>query len=327
MIAARRRYAGLRRAAWRRGAGVLLLGLLGARAAAEPIAPPVDCAASYGDASRPATICIRRAATRAERPARDHDICAAIAHFAAREGLPPDFFARLIWRESLFEPNAVSPAGAQGVAQFMPSTARLRGLSDSFNPAEALGASAAYLAELRARYGNLGLAAAAYNAGEGAINGVVAGRRSAPLETEAYVRAITGLALDEWLDGAARPQIDYRLSQGAEASATPFHAACLALASTRRVAPLAPQGDWKPWGALIAANHRRAAAERMYRSAERRYGRVFPDAEPLILRRRLPGRGRRPLHAAMVGFESRAEAATFCRRLSSAGGACVVIRN
>src|SRR5690606_17190281 len=64
------------------------------------------------------------------------DVCRIIAREASRRVLPPDFLARLIWRESLFDPNAVSPKGAQGIAQFMPGTARERGLADPFLPHE-----------------------------------------------------------------------------------------------------------------------------------------------------------------------------------------------
>ncbi len=60
---------------------------------------------------------------RNERTATDHD-------------LPPDFFARLIWRESRFRPDALSYKGAQGIAQFMPGTAKLRGLQDSYDVLE-----------------------------------------------------------------------------------------------------------------------------------------------------------------------------------------------
>src|SRR5262249_43185693 len=81
---------------------------------------------------------------------------------AHRQGLPESFFTRLIWKESLFDPRAVSPKGAQGIAQFMPGTARDLGLADPFLAAEALAASAHLLADLRAAFGHLGLAQAAY---------------------------------------------------------------------------------------------------------------------------------------------------------------------
>ena len=102
------------------------------------------------------------------------DLCHAIEVLAARHAVPPDYFARLIWRESLFRADAVSPKGAEGIAQFMPGTARLRGLDNSFNIIAALEASSRYLSELKLRFGNFGLAAAAYNAGEAGLRGFIA---------------------------------------------------------------------------------------------------------------------------------------------------------
>ncbi|TIP53605.1 MAG: lytic transglycosylase domain-containing protein, partial [Mesorhizobium sp.] len=69
---------------------------------------------------------------------------------AQQNGLPKDFFARLIWKESRFDPNAVSPVGAEGIAQFMPGTAKMRGLANPFDIEQALPASAKYLAEMKA---------------------------------------------------------------------------------------------------------------------------------------------------------------------------------
>ena len=89
---------------------------------------------------------------------------------AAENALPVEFFARVIWQESRFDAQAVSPKGAAGIAQFMPATASWHGLADPFEPAEALRHSAAYLRELLDRFGNLGLAAAAYNAGPGRVS-------------------------------------------------------------------------------------------------------------------------------------------------------------
>ena len=54
-------------------------------------------------------------------------ICRLIEVNAETHDLPKDFFARLIWKESRFDPDAVSPAGAEGIAQFMPGTAKMRG--------------------------------------------------------------------------------------------------------------------------------------------------------------------------------------------------------
>src|SRR5438094_5761748 len=129
------------------------------------------------------------------------NFCEALAQAAASHELTVDFFTRVIWQESRFKTDAVSPAGAQGVAQFMPATARLRHLENPFDPLEAIAKSAALLSDLRREFGNLGLAAAAYNAGSGRVRDWLAGRRSLPGETRAYVRLVTGRSVEEWAGG------------------------------------------------------------------------------------------------------------------------------
>jgi hypothetical protein len=139
-------------------------------------------------------------------------LCGIIDIAARDERLPVNFLTRLIWRESAFQAGAVSGAGAQGVAQFMPSTASERGLMDPFDPATAIPASAKLLAMLAQRFGNLGLAAAAYNAGANALADWLAGKGALPLETQAYVVAVTGHAVEEWRGAdpllAASPDAD-----------------------------------------------------------------------------------------------------------------------
>ena len=95
----------------------------------------------------------------------DVTVCRLIEHAAGANRLPVEFLTRLIWRESSFRAGAVSPAGARGIAQFMPGTAQERGLADPFDPEQAIPKAARLLADLRRRFGNLGVAAAAYNAG------------------------------------------------------------------------------------------------------------------------------------------------------------------
>ena len=117
-----------------------------------------------------------------------------------RHGLPRDFFARLIWKESRFDPDAVSPAGAEGIAQFMPGTAAMRGLDDTFDIDQAIPASAKYLGELKTGFGNLGLAAAAYNAGENRVSRWLSSGGFLPMETENYVLDIMGEPADMFTD-------------------------------------------------------------------------------------------------------------------------------
>ncbi len=117
---------------------------------------------------------------------------------ATTHTLPVSYFLRLIRQESGFNPNSVSRAGAQGIAQFMPATAYDRGLKDPFDPAEALPKSAELLSELRVHFGNLGLAAAAYNAGPERVHQWLAGKSQLPQETIDYVRVITGHDAADW---------------------------------------------------------------------------------------------------------------------------------
>jgi Transglycosylase SLT domain len=117
----------------------------------------------------------------------------AVAHT-----LPIGYFLRLIRQESGFNPNSISPTGAQGIAQFMPATASERGLQDPFDPAQALPKSAELLNELRDKFGNFGLAAAAYNAGTDRVHKWLAGKSPLPQETIDYVRVITGHDAADW---------------------------------------------------------------------------------------------------------------------------------
>lgn len=98
-------------------------------------------------------------------PLKPPSLCDALGAAAAANELPVDFFTRLIWQESRFKPDAISRKGAQGIAQFMPATARASGLENPFNALDAITKSGQLLRDLRREFGNFGLAAAAYNAG------------------------------------------------------------------------------------------------------------------------------------------------------------------
>ena len=141
-----------------------------------------------------------------EQPTRERQltVCEMISREAHRDKLPEWFFARLIWQESAFNPKAVSPQGAQGIAQFMPDTARALGLANPFAPMEALQASARLLTEHLVNFGNLGLAAAAYNAGENRVQNWLSGHSALPFETIDYVLFVTGRPVFEWSEPATR---------------------------------------------------------------------------------------------------------------------------
>lgn len=123
---------------------------------------------------------------------------APIARAASRWNVGPDLLAAQLLAESNFDPTAVSPAGAVGIAQFMPATAAGYGLRDRFDPEASIWAQARFMADLLATYdGSVALALAAYNAGPGAVD---ACRCIPPYpETRAYVTRILGL-----LDGSGQ---------------------------------------------------------------------------------------------------------------------------
>lgn len=261
------------------------------------------------------TICIRKKSF-------NSDLCQAIEHYARENQLPAAFFARLIWRESLFRPEAVSAKGAEGIAQFMPGTAKLRGLQNSFHVLDALETSAQYLKALELQFGNLGFAAAAYNAGENGLSRFKASGRL-PLETRDYVFAITGNTIETWRDKPpeqAAPELEDNQT---------FVKACVTLAETRRMNEpvLANSADWAPWGVQLAAHHRPAIVNRLFTLAVSRLPAPFNAERAVIVRQRGGNFGFRPRYAARIGRETRAEANELCGAIKASGGACTVFKN
>jgi hypothetical protein len=149
-------------------------------------------------AASPAEEEIAESESEPELPSKS--FCDALKEAAESSDIPVAFFARLLWQESRFQFSEVSPVGAQGVAQFMPGTAAEVGLDDPFDPFKALPASAKFLRKLHNEFGNLGLAAAAYNAGSGRIQKWLSRQGGLPRETRDYVRIITGNAAENWTD-------------------------------------------------------------------------------------------------------------------------------
>jgi hypothetical protein len=143
------------------------------------------------------------------------DFCDALKEAAESSDIPIAFFARLLWQESRFQAYEVSRVGAQGVAQFMPATAAEVGLDDPFDPFKALPASAKFLRKLHNEFGNLGLAAAAYNAGSGRIQKWLSRRGALPRETRDYVRIITGNVAENWLEESMTLSLHLELPRGA----------------------------------------------------------------------------------------------------------------
>ena len=149
---------------------------------------PTDQVAELAELDKP----LRRQPSRPE-------LCSYAAAVARANDLPITFFANLIWQESTFNIKVVSRVGAQGIAQFMPATAVEFGLLNPFDPIHALSASGTFLRKLYRHFGNLGLAAAAYNAGPQRVRDWIANRGRLPEETRNYVLRITNRSAEDWL--------------------------------------------------------------------------------------------------------------------------------
>lgn len=136
----------------------------------------------------------------------EEEVCNALAQAAQHNDVPAPFLIRLLFQESKFRPEVVSAAGAQGVAQFMPGTATEMGVDNPYDPLQAIPASARMLGNLVRQFGNLGLAAAAYNAGPKRVADWLAakGKSKLPDETQGYVKNITGNPVENWSTASAR---------------------------------------------------------------------------------------------------------------------------
>jgi len=271
-----------------------------------------------------ATAHVARAAE-AERPLVE-TICPLMEKEARENGIPPVFFVRLIWRESAFRPTVVSHKGAQGIAQFMPLTAKERGLDDPFDPVSAITHSARLLADHKKAFGNFGLAAAAYNAGPERVRGWLEGERTLPAETRAYVQFITGHPADSWKEAGAVPAEPAALTseqlQESCRQRTPaiVHVALPAKSPGKADNP-------PPWGVQLATDFSRCNVACMFSALKQRHARLLANAAPLYVSERNLSRGRRSMIALRVGAETREDALKLCQRLRADGGICTVQKN
>ncbi|MFO7478694.1 MAG: lytic transglycosylase domain-containing protein [Methyloceanibacter sp.] len=253
-------------------------------------------------------------------------VCPIMQQQAEARGLPPMPFVRLIWKESRFNPRAVSPKGAQGIAQFMPGTAEERGLANPFEPKSAITHSASLLADLRRQFGNFGLAAAAYNAGSERVRSWLSGSSGLPGETRDYVRFITGRAAEDWK--LAETDLPEALkTAGAEVLESCRKLAPLVVRAVFETEPLTASGAWRPWGVNVSTSFSKAKALDQFARLRQRYTATLADRDPFVVPQRNLSRGRRPLYLVQIGADSRADAARLCEQLRSAGGACIVQKN
>ena len=150
----------------------------------ELIAPPT--------ALPPAALSPTPVLVRSDVSYRESLYARAVSDAERRYQLPAHLLRALIWAESRFDPMAVSGAGAAGLAQLMPGTARELGVMNRHDPMASIDGGARYLRQMLNRFEAIHLALAAYNAGPGAVSKARGIPRNG--ETPEYVRAV----LDRW---------------------------------------------------------------------------------------------------------------------------------
>jgi len=294
-----------------------------------------DPAPAIGGIARPSVEELAIPLQKPTEAARESDtreaMCLMIESAARAANLPVEFFARVIWQERRYQSAAVGPVTrsgqrAQGIAQFMPGTASERRLLDPFDPVQALPKSAEFLGALRDQFGDLGLAAAAYNAGPRRVQEWLAGSGPMPQETRNYVSAITGSTVEDWREAGRSGRIPAR----AGTSSCRELMALLRRAPNPFVAGLEQHitlAAAKLWGVQLAAGFSRDKALAMYARAIKRLSTVIGDQDPSLLSSRMLNRGTRLFYQVRIGADTRPAADDLCNRIRRAGGACFVLRN
>jgi hypothetical protein len=257
-------------------------------------------------------------------------VCQTLQSAARLNDLPIEFLTRLIWQESRFNARAISPAGAQGIAQFMPGTAAWIGLANPFDVADAITKSAELLRSLKSQFGNLGLAAAAYNAGPKRVADWLAGHRGLPRETQAYVLIVTGHAAQEWTtaadrislnlpDGVPCPQIVKLFAHGQ------LEAPRTAVGRDNAKSVNGSATAEAPWGVQLIGGSSQTSVLASYHQLQRKYQTVLGSRQPLVLRSQV-GRNA-SWYRLRIAAQTLADAQLLCGTLREAGGSCLVQRN
>jgi Transglycosylase SLT domain/SPOR domain len=252
--------------------------------------------------------------------------CQTLQSAAPANDLPLEFLTRLIWQESRFNDFEISRAGAQGIAQFMPATARDVKLANPFDAITAINKSAEMLHSLTRQFGNLGLAAAAYNAGPKRVSDWLVRRRPLPQETVHYVRLITGHAPDEWrMPQASSTNLNLPVAVPCPQIVKLFAAGQTMTGKESTQTGTADAPPRKVWGMQLTGDSSQGAALAAFYKMQKTYFSVLGSHEPLVLR---SSAGRNASwYRVRVGANTRNDAERLCSSLRAVGGSCLVQMN
>ena len=242
-------------------------------------------------------------------------VCPIMQQQAEARGLPPMPFVRLIWKESRFNPNAVSPKGAQGIAQFSAGH----------------GGRARSLRSVRARNWRSCIRRACLRifAGSSAIS-VLPPRPITPAPSGCGIgsRARAGCRARRRITSSSSPDAPPRNGSSPRPSfprrsrppASRCRTSCRKLAplvvrAVYETEPLTASGAWRPWGVQVSKPFSKAKALAQFGRLKRQYTSLLGAREPFVLPERNLSRGRRSMYMVQIGSDSRDDAAKLCASL------------
>ena len=247
-------------------------------------------------------------------------ICTLIAEQAQATGVPDALIARLFFSETAFDPAYTSPTGAAGIAKFNATVAESIGLSDRSDIETAIPAAVKRIADLKDRFGNLGLALAAYQAGEKPVRRWLDGNGYLPVSTMIFVRTMTGETSEFFRDPNAKLEIRPLETRFG------FDDACGRL-------PLIASGDASleapsemPWAVVVGSGNDIDAAMTFWSEVKERTGFRIGGGKVYVLPV-AAGMGRPSHYSVRIGADTRGSAQATCSKLRGLGGACMITKN
>ena len=262
-------------------------------------------------------------------------VCRMIKSAASANDLPADFLLRVIWQESRFKSDAIGPvtrsgARALGIAQFMPATAAERELTSPFDPSQALPKAAEFLRELRAEFGNIGLAAAAYNAGPQRVRDWLAGKRNLPSQTQAYVQIVTGRNAGQWARSEPIQMTDARTKDVSCIEISGLEVPRTASIAYREngaspATKLNPKNPMPEWVVQLIGDESEDKALTRYAQLKKKHPDILGAFEPVMSHTGL--NLATAWNRVRIVADTRQAAKSLCTRLQSSGEYCMVQQN
>ena len=258
----------------------------------------------------------------------DQALCRMIEGAAASHRMPVDFFTRSSGRRAAFGRARRAGRGRRAWRSSCRGPPRERGLADPFDPEQAIPKSAELLDELRGRFGNLGLAAAAYNGGPARVEAWLAGRGGLPARHAIMSRASPAARRTT---GPRRARRCRPMQPEGPPTKCLVLVAAFRRGSDRRMieaygGPI-EESPLAPWGVQLAGNFSKERALASYARARARHADILREVVPMVIGTRMRSRGTRAFYRVRIPAATRQAAVDICGRLHKAGGACVVLKS